>query len=275
MTLTPGASTSDRLPALALSTTKVTPVPIPKPGSIPSLPPSAEAAAAAARASAAASGRSSLQGTPTPSFGVLQPSEAGNHYTDGRVRNPMPSKLRGKTDGSKGNFGVMLMDVGMSEAAERDARAKRTSESTEAAAKRAFESGYVSLRRSRFVQVPDEAPASAPVPKPYVPSAPAAAPSSGSSSAHQSLGLEDIKAEQARLLTLLRSLHPVLVVDHICKALAFFGGIPGAPPACGWRIPRECICKWFREASGRMALRDISETRKRQSDQCLGSSQAA
>lgn len=44
------------------------------------------------------------------------------------------------------------------------------------------------------------------------------------------LTLEETKYEQARLLTLLRSISPFTVVDQICKALAFFGGIPGAPP---------------------------------------------
>ena len=45
-------------------------------------------------------------------------------------------------------------------------------------------------------------------------------------------GLEcaEVKAEQARLLTFLRSLHPVLVVGQLCKALAYYGGIPSAPP---------------------------------------------
>ena len=118
--------------------------------------------------------------------------------------------------------------AGRSEATDRDAEAKRTSESTELAAKRAFENGYVSLRRSRFVHLPDE-----PVAKPFVPSStPAPAPPQTQRPAP--LGPEETKSEQARLLTLLRSLHPVLVVDQICKALAFFGGIPGAlPPANG------------------------------------------
>ncbi len=118
--------------------------------------------------------------------------------------------------------------AGRSEATDRDAEAKRTSESTELAAKRAFENGYVSLRRSRFVHLPDE-----PVAKPFVPpSTPAPAPPQTQRPAP--LGPEETKSEQARLLTLLRSLHPVLVVDQICKALAFFGGIPGAlPPANG------------------------------------------
>lgn len=41
---------------------------------------------------------------------------------------------------------------------------------------------------------------------------------------------EEVKEEQARLLTLLRTLQPLAVVDQLCKALAYFGGIPDAPP---------------------------------------------
>ena len=36
--------------------------------------------------------------------------------------------------------------------------------------------------------------------------------------------------EQARLLKLLRSIHPNSIVDQLCKGLSYFGGIPGAPP---------------------------------------------
>lgn len=41
---------------------------------------------------------------------------------------------------------------------------------------------------------------------------------------------EEVKEEQARLLTLLRTLQPLAVVDQLCKALAYFGGVPDAPP---------------------------------------------
>ncbi|KAH6649942.1 hypothetical protein F5144DRAFT_480067 [Chaetomium tenue] len=161
----------------------------------------------------------------------LQDALNGVHR-DGRIRNPVPSKLKGKTDGSKGNFGVMQIEVsGRTEATDRDAEAKRTSESTELAAKRAFENGYVSLRRSRFVHLPDEL-----VAKPFIPTSTPALPPVPAQR-HAPLGPEETKSEQARLLTLLRSLHPVLVVDQICKALAFFGGIPGAPPPAAGGFP--------------------------------------
>ncbi|KAJ8123300.1 hypothetical protein O1611_g9627 [Lasiodiplodia mahajangana] len=48
---------------------------------------------------------------------------------DGRVRNPVPSKLKNVNEQMKGNFGVMHMDVASHRASEgRDAAAKRTSE---------------------------------------------------------------------------------------------------------------------------------------------------
>lgn len=231
-------------PGRAAPGPKVTPVPVPKPGSIPSLPPSATAAA---RPPATNPTPASVT-APLPGFGLIAPSDtnlqdaAAGPHRDGRIRNPVPSKLKGKTDGSKGNFSVMHMEVaGRSEATERDAQAKRTSESTELAAKRAFENGYVSLRRSRFVHVPDDDAGKPAVPAKAQASASASAPSPVSASAMTNpqsrkspLNSHETKSEQARLLTLLRSLHPVLVVDQICKALAFFGGIPGAlPPADG------------------------------------------
>ncbi|KAK4659712.1 hypothetical protein QC762_112770 [Podospora pseudocomata] len=213
-----GATLSSR----TATTSKVTPVPLPKPGSMSSRAPMEKSAPAVPTAP-----------TTTASFGVLAtsdsnvPDASSGPHRDGRIRNPVPSKLKGKTDGSKGNFSVMHIDVaGRTEATERDAEAKRTSESTELAAKRAYENGYVSLRRSRFIHIPDEPePAAKPI---VLPQAPVTA------AAHRTrqtpLTPEETKAEQARLLTLLRSLHPVLVVDQICKALAFFGGIPGGPP---------------------------------------------
>ncbi|KAK0618613.1 hypothetical protein B0T17DRAFT_510132 [Bombardia bombarda] len=265
---------------------KVTPVPVPKPGSMPSLPPSANQAAAAARASAVASATPTV---PPVAFGLLNSAETNLQdaaHKDGRIRNPVPSKLKGKTDGSKGNFSVMHMDVaGRSEATERDAQAKRTSESTELAAKRAFENGYVSLRRSRFVHLPDDI-----VAKPFVPATtPTAVPDP--SSRQSPLDADETKSEQARLLTLLRSLHPVLVVDQICKALAFFGGIPGAPPPTDGAFPRSAEANgsgslfvgWIAEIfprlggnSGQQALSpvrqpDISESTRRRRGRPKGS----
>ncbi|KAJ4295805.1 hypothetical protein N0V88_004507 [Collariella sp. IMI 366227] len=204
---------------------------------MPPLPPSADPAPLSAQPSSGSS--ASVITTPSAAGpSAVFTSEPNLHDTpggphrDGRIRNPVPSKLKGKTDGSKGNFGVMHLEVaGRTEPTDRDAEAKRTSESTEQAAKRAFENGYVSLRRSRFVHLPDE-----PVAKPFV-HVPPSAPPSTHTQRRKPLDPQETKAEQARLLTLLRSLHPVLVVDQICKALAFFGGIPGAPPPVNGAFP--------------------------------------
>ncbi|KAK4188333.1 hypothetical protein QBC35DRAFT_205134 [Podospora australis] len=257
------SSSGITLPAPSTTTFKVTPIPAPKLGSMPPHG-SPESGAATSSAAATTSSAATASGPtaavsytliPTVESGV--PDASSGPHRDGRIRNPVPSKLKGKTDGSKGNFSVMHMDVaGRTEAAERDAEAKRTSESTELAAKRAYESGYVSLRKSRFIHIPDEpeqvakpfkpppavavAVAAAGLPAPTPVSAPAP-PQIQHPAPHirqTSLSPEETKSEQARLLTLLRSLHPVLVVDQICKALAFFGGIPGASPPLDGGFPQ-------------------------------------
>ncbi|KAJ4151374.1 hypothetical protein LMH87_012076 [Akanthomyces muscarius] len=130
--------------------------------------------------------------------------------TDGRVKNPVPSKLQGMADNKNGNFAVMHIDLGRSEKATRNDAAKRTSEGTEAAARIANQAGYQSVKRSKLAWQPHDADPSSPV---------------------QGAGLapKEAKAEQARLLTLLRSVNPGAIADQLCKAVAFFGGIPGAP----------------------------------------------
>lgn len=122
--------------------------------------------------------------------------------TDGRIRNPVPHKLQGMADDKNGNFSVMHIDLGGTEKAERNAAAKRTSEGTEKAAKLANKGGYQAIKRSKLAWQPLEV---------------------------TGLSAQETKTEQARLLTLLRTVHPVVVVDQLCKALAYFGGIPGAP----------------------------------------------
>ncbi|OAA63911.1 hypothetical protein ISF_04620 [Cordyceps fumosorosea ARSEF 2679] len=113
-------------------------------------------------------------------------------------------------DNKNGNFAVMHIDLGRSEKSMRNDAAKRTSEGTEAAARLANQAGYQSVKRSKLAwQPPDGDPSN--------PSLPAG------------LAPKDAKAEQARLLTLLRSVNPVAVTDQLCKAVAYFGGIPGAP----------------------------------------------
>ncbi|KAI0899391.1 hypothetical protein F4806DRAFT_252611 [Annulohypoxylon nitens] len=111
---------------------------------------------------------------------------------DGRVRNPVPSKLKDVTEQMKGNFSVMHMDVASHRASEgRDAAAKRTSESTALQAKLAQTDTYVShQRRANYPRPPGlkqftspkksdstEPPApTAPVPTPTPAPAPAPAP---------------------------------------------------------------------------------------------------
>ena len=255
-----------------------TSVPLLGPALMLSLPSPADPAAAPMQARS----ESAASAAPAPGLSVIAASEpslqdvSSGAHRDGRIRNPVPSKLKGKTDGSKGNFSVMHMGVaGRSEATDRDAEAKRTSESTELAAKRAFENGYVSLRRSRFVHVPDE-----PVSKPFVP-AQQTAPVPASGHRRSPLDPQETKSEQARLLTLLRSLHPVLVVDQICKALAFFGGIPGAPPPADGGFPESAeangsgslfvgwIAEIFPKLGGNSSQQGLDPTRQLDNPQVL------
>ncbi|KAF4994867.1 hypothetical protein FGRMN_5526 [Fusarium graminum] len=87
---------------------------------------------------------SSQAGSPLSGLGL-------SPYHDGRIRNAVPSKLKGKTDRKQGNFGVMQMHVQKPEMTERDLAAKRTSEGTAAAAARlASAQRYVQPRRPRL-----------------------------------------------------------------------------------------------------------------------------
>lgn len=154
---------------------------------------------------------------------------------DGRVRNPVPSKLKDVTEQMKGNFSVMHMDVASHRASEgRDAAAKRTSESTALQARLAQTDTYVSHQRranypkppglKQFTSPPKRTPSVEPV-------------TVVEEDPNHPLTMAETKAEQARLLTLLRTLAPNLVVDQLCKALAFFGGIPDAPPPSDGKFP--------------------------------------
>ncbi|KAH6961565.1 hypothetical protein DER45DRAFT_612482 [Fusarium avenaceum] len=108
---------------------------------------------------------------PLPSLGLIT-------YHDGRIRNAVPSKLKGKTNRKQGNFGVMQMHVQKPEMTERDLAAKRTSEGTAAAARLASAQRYVQPRRPRpqpVVTYPPPQihhPIAVPVPHVSVPAAP-------------------------------------------------------------------------------------------------------
>jgi hypothetical protein len=165
--------------------------------------------------------------------GVLRPNK------DGRVKNPVPSKLKGKTDNKKGNFGVMHMgttpgkknDAGRDTAAERDAAARRTSENTALRAKAAQQEKYIPPRRRGLEAAVSDGQSAGNGSSPF--------PTSKEDQKQRArpLAPDETKFEQARLLTLLRSINPITVVDQICKAVAYFGGIPGAPPPEGGIFP--------------------------------------
>ncbi|KAI1807340.1 hypothetical protein F4811DRAFT_550019 [Daldinia bambusicola] len=155
---------------------------------------------------------------------------------DGRVRNPVPSKLKDVTEQMKGNFSVMHMDVASHRASEgRDAAAKRTSESTALQAKLAQTDSYVShQRRANYPRPPGLKQFTSPKKSTSIEPVPEIAPVVEEL---RPLTIAETKTEQARLLTLLRTLPPHTVVDQLCKALAFFGGIPEAPPPADGKFP--------------------------------------
>ncbi|KAI0402060.1 hypothetical protein F4802DRAFT_388804 [Xylaria palmicola] len=150
---------------------------------------------------------------------------------DGRVRNPVPSKLKNVNEQMKGNFGVMHMDVASPRASEgRDAAAKRTSESTALQAKLAQTDAYVShQRRANYPRPPGLKQFNPPSKQPDELTMARGPP--------RPLTVTETKAEQARLLTLLRTLPHDTVVNQICKGLAFFGGVPDAPPPADGKFP--------------------------------------
>ncbi|KAI1351507.1 hypothetical protein F5Y01DRAFT_121487 [Xylaria sp. FL0043] len=177
---------------------------------------------------------------------------------DGRVRNPVPSKLKDVNEQMKGNFGVMHMDVVSHRAIEgRDAAAKRTSESTALQAKLAQTDVYVSHQRRANYPRPPGLKQFNPPKKPGRKSSkkadePVPDPDPGPP---RPLTVAETKAEQARLLALLRSLPHYTVVDQICKALAFFGGVPDAPPPADGKFPESA----YANGSGSLFVGWIAE----------------
>ncbi|UZP33832.1 hypothetical protein NXS19_001648 [Fusarium pseudograminearum] len=104
---------------------------------------------------------------PETSHGLPAPEEALlpgtlNPYHDGRIRTAVPSKLKGRTTRTQGNFSVLQMHIQKPEMTARDLAAKRTSERTAAAAKLASSQGYRHPRRLRL-QPSVTYPASVPV----------------------------------------------------------------------------------------------------------------
>ncbi|XP_044714796.1 uncharacterized protein HRG_11429 [Hirsutella rhossiliensis] len=156
------------------------------------------------------------------------------------------------TNNRNGKFAVMHIDLTGTKPSDRNAAAKRTSEETEAQARRANQIGWQPVRRTKSTWHNDEldfqraktSDAATPPSRTAVPTSTSTAAATTSTTAPTSEWLQtcipaprETKAEQARLLTLLRTLHPILVVDQLCKALAYFGGIPGAPPPTDGAFP--------------------------------------
>jgi hypothetical protein len=95
----------------------------------------------------------------------------------------------------------------------RESAAKRSSEGTIEAARLAAKESYVSVPGSKL-PVPSRLSEPGTLSLPDI---------------HQPCFNTDTRTEQARLLSLLRSLPPALVVDQLCRALNFFGGKKGPP----------------------------------------------
>ncbi len=170
---------------------------------------------------------------------------------DKRIKDAIPTKLKGKTNPGSGSFCVLSVNlVPEAAGASRDAAAKRTSENTARAARLAAENPL------------------APVSQRKAPLAPAACPPA--QQRQSPLTAAETKREQARLLALLRSLQPAQVVDQLCRALAFFGGIPGAPasssehefpPSFAANGPGSAFVGWLAEIfppTGRVVTSELS-----------------
>jgi hypothetical protein len=263
-------------------------------------------------------------GDPIAGFGLFQVSSQPGFQAprrDGRVRNPVPSKLKGKTNARQGNFAVMHLGFTPSLPVERTGPAMlrerpisrpakehtavagdSTDQNTAAvlvrddnrlrsepgdndyrsvsvAAQQALTVNPLSSPTINPISVlaPATTPVSVPTMTPNLPgarimgqgmvaastSAPAPAPHSppiqvpgsllgpypseflktptsvgivanpamitySSLTKMQDPEPQAIKSEQSRLLHLLRSLHPAIVVDRLCTGLVYFGGTPDA-----------------------------------------------
>lgn len=173
----------------------------------------------------------------------------------------MPTKLQGITNNRNGNFAVMHIDLPGTKPSDRNAAAKRTSEETEAQARRANQIGWQPVRRTKSAWHNDEldsqrartSDTATPPSRTTAPTSTHTATTAAATAATSTTGAasewlqtripppRETKAEQARLLTLLRTLHPILVVDQLCKALAYFGGIPGAPSPTDGAFPSGAV----------------------------------
>ena len=182
----------------------------------------------------------------------------------GRARDPVPLSLKETASTTAGGFGVMAVGSGVHWSREREEAARRSSENTQIAAQRALKDPRVSIPRTRTPQTHARPEVAGPPPPPHW-GAPGPPPPQWSEQgppptqwwapgppppqwcvpappplSHRgpvepprtqpSLSPLQVKAEQVRLLTLLRSMHPSIALNQLCNALAYFGGIPNAPP---------------------------------------------
>ncbi|GAO14723.1 hypothetical protein UVI_02028630 [Ustilaginoidea virens] len=152
---------------------------------------------------------------------------------DGRPRNFVPSKLQHVPDVKNGNFAVLQMGISAADSTERLEAARRTSEETAAASRLFNQAGYQSLRqlKKRWGGSPNvqkqELKAEDTAKTDQENTTLAFQPPSRRTTP---LSPYETKAEQARLLTLLRTLNPNMVVDQLCRGVAYFGGVPMAAP---------------------------------------------
>jgi len=135
---------------------------------------------------------------------------------DAHARNGIPSKIQHIAPEEETNFSVMQIGLTLN----REEAARLTSERTIAAAKTYDQSGYFStIRKQRLKWAKNLAQEDAAQTQTFIKRTTPLSPS-------------ETKFEQARLLSLLRSLSPSAVVDQVCKATTYFGGAPaGAPPS--------------------------------------------
>lgn len=154
----------------------------------------------------------------------------GGLLQDAHARNGIPSKIQHLAPEQDSNFSVMQIGLPLN----REEAARLTSERTVAAAKTYDQTGYYSTirkQRLRWAKTLAQAQCS---------SIEDVARTQNMIRRTTPLSPSETKFEQARLLTLLRSLDPATVVDQICKATSYFGGVQmDAPLDCDSFPPSE------------------------------------
>ncbi|KAG5919428.1 hypothetical protein E4U61_000907 [Claviceps capensis] len=155
---------------------------------------------------------------PAPNLNNRAPHKAGVLH-EAAGRNSTSIQIQAPGNGS--NFSTMQTGPTLS----REEAARLTSELTVAAAKEFNQSSYYStIRRQRLKWTQTAAQAQAPSVENAARTQPVVR---HKRTTH--LTPSETKFEQARLLTLLRSLNPDVVVNQICKAVTYFGGLPMGP----------------------------------------------